>query len=98
MPSSTADRSHFSPARIHDHRQLSQYTPPPLQRLQSRIDRLNGAVDGLADVRDHMSARRPLHRQSHPAREEGLRLAVERRGFGEIARQIDVDMLGAALS
>jgi hypothetical protein len=27
-----------------------------------------------------------------------MRLAIERRGFGEVAQQIDVDMLGAALS
>jgi len=83
---------------IHDHRYLAQYATVRLQRLESRIDRLNGAVDGLADVRDHQSLRRPLHRQSHSALEKGLRLAVERVGFEEPAQQIDVDMLGAALS
>src|SRR5205823_13634597 len=45
----------------------------------------------------HESLRRPLHRQSHPALEKGTRLAVERGGFVEVAQQIDVDMLGAAL-
>src|SRR5580692_11764332 len=82
---------------IHDHRHLAQYAKARLQRLQSRIDRLNGAVDGLAYVRDHKSLRGPLHRQSHPAMEKGLRLAVERGGLVEVAQQIEVDMLGAAL-
>src|SRR5919106_2578389 len=76
---------------IHDHRHLARYATARLQRLQSRIDRLDGAVDGLADVRDHKSLRRPPHRQSHPALEKGTRLAVERGGFGEVAQQIDVD-------
>ena len=51
---------------IHDHRHFAQYATARLERLQSRIDRLNGVVDGLTDVRDHESLRRPLHRQSHP--------------------------------
>jgi HxlR-like helix-turn-helix len=48
-------------------------------------------------VRDHEPLRRPLHRQSHPALEKGARLAVERDWFGEVAQQIDVDVLGVAL-
>src|SRR5260370_16577064 len=93
MPPSTADRWSLllRQVAIHDHRQLSQYAPTCLQRLQSSIDRLNGAVDGLADVRDDKSARRPLHRQSHPAREESLRLAVQCGGPGKVAPPIDVD-------
>jgi hypothetical protein len=35
---------------IHDHRHLSQRAPTRLQRLQPGIDRLNGAVDGLAEA------------------------------------------------
>src|SRR3954451_15992171 len=77
---------------IHDHRHLAQYATASLQRLQSRIDRFNDAVDGLADVRDYKSLHRPLHRPSHPSLEKGLRLAVERGGFVEVAQQIDVKM------
>ena len=99
MPPSTADRWSLllRQVTIHDHRQLSQYAPTCLQRLQSSIDRLNGAVDDPADVRDHKSARRPLHRQSHPAREQGLRLAVQCGEHGKVAQQIDVDVPGPAL-
>src|SRR5262245_1881415 len=89
----TADRPSLLPGQvaIHDDRDLTQCAMTRLQRLQSSIDRLDGALDGLADVWDHQSLRRPLHRQSHPALKKGLRLAVERRGFGEVAQQIDVD-------
>ena len=80
--SSLADRSSLLPGQvaIHEDRHLTYCAMTRLQRLESRIDRLNGAVDGLADVRDHQSVRRPLHRQSHPSLKKGLRLAVERRG------------------
>jgi hypothetical protein len=53
---------------------IAHHAAARLQQLQSRIDRVNGAVDGLADVRDHKSPRRPRHRQSHPALEKALRL------------------------
>jgi hypothetical protein len=51
---------------IHDDRHFAHCAMTRLQRLQSRIDRLNGAVDGLADMRGHQSPGRPFRRQSHP--------------------------------
>jgi hypothetical protein len=44
MPPSRADRWSLLLREVasHDHRQLSQYAPTCLQRLQSSVDRLNG--------------------------------------------------------
>jgi hypothetical protein len=52
----------------------------------------------LADMRHHQPLRRPLHRESHAALEEGLCLVIQGSGFGEVAQYVDVDMLSTALS
>jgi hypothetical protein len=80
--------------RLHLSRQIDRAR---LQRLQPGIDRLDGAVDGPADMRDHQPLHRPLHRQSHAAVEERLCLVIQRGGFGEVAQYVDVDMLSTAL-
>ena len=82
---------------IYDHRHFTQRAGARLQRLQPVIDRLDGAIDSPAYMRHYQTLRRPLHRQSHAALEEGFRLVIQGSGFGEVAQYVDVDVLGAAL-
>ena len=81
---------------IYDYRHLAQRAGARLQRPQPGIDRLDGAADSPADMRHHQPLRRPLHRESHAALEEGLCLVIQGSGFGEVAQY--VDMLSTALS
>ena len=45
---------------IYNHRDLTQRAAARLERLQPRIDRLDRAVDSLADMRHYQALHRPL--------------------------------------
>src|SRR5262245_37476747 len=71
--------------RIHSHCHLSKRTGARLERLQPRIDGLEGAVDASSDMRGHQSLHGPLRCQGQTALEEYFGAGVERVWFREVA-------------
>jgi hypothetical protein len=81
---------------IHDDRHLAQRATARFQRLKPGVDRLDGADDSPADMRHYQLLPGSLRRQSHAALEESLRFVIQGSGFGEVAQNVNVDVLGGA--